>query len=341
MNFDKVIFWCRKEKVGDNKDTYNAFPVDKNKDQSTAITWASEKICTNSNVQNWNDRTYKKVDGVKFEYDNKFDNLVIEDLSKRGNGGRAYKVVINHDNKKFLVDFREDAIMDVIKHTGINAGGKLNGEFSFIKEGSQTNLVRIGSKMYERFLDVQEKNNTETFKMKELIPLHIYKDKKDDLYLYLGKAYFPRYETKNVGDGWYNKKVDRYLQIDKNNIECLHVFYSPSIYKIDDKTYKEAMFDKLKESLNKGYISIDIVKSKTNIISDLGELDITTLTQSKDMLLLSLQQKDIKETIKYNKKREDGYKSSSRFMFMSLEKDKSIIQDCIKFFDGYIVEDLE
>lgn len=120
-----------------------------------------------------------------------FKDVTIQSLSYRGHGGRAYKVVIKHDDKQFLVDFREDGIMDVIKNTGIEAGGHLNGEFTFIKDGSQTKLVRIGSEMHEKFVDTRKVQNTKPLKFSELKPMHFYKKKNGEECLYLGEIYTP------------------------------------------------------------------------------------------------------------------------------------------------------
>lgn len=183
--FERVVFWCKSEP---NEGVYDTFPVELGKDESNAEYWST------ITKRDWVDGRWTNTEvqkGIRFEYENLFKDVTIQSLSYRGNGGRAYKVVIKHDDKQFLVDFREDGIMDVIKNTGIEAGGHLNGDFTFIKDGSQTKLVRIGSEMHERFVKVRKVQNTKPLKLSEMTPMHFYKKKNGDECLYLGEFYTP------------------------------------------------------------------------------------------------------------------------------------------------------
>ena len=79
--------------------------------------------------------------------DNIFTDVKIVTMDFRGNGGRAYKVVING---KYYCDFREDILLDCILNEGIGKGGVLKGSFSWMKYGQHTKLVRVGSKLHKR-----------------------------------------------------------------------------------------------------------------------------------------------------------------------------------------------
>ena len=117
-----------------------AFPVDANnkKRLETAESWADRGNYRNRGK----DKTIKKK-----EYANgPFVDVKIVELEERGNGGRAYKVVVGDD---YYVDFREAEMMWVIKNVGIRPGGIMNGEFAFAVVGSQTKLIPMHSPMWE------------------------------------------------------------------------------------------------------------------------------------------------------------------------------------------------
>lgn len=122
-----------------------------------------------------------------------FKDVTIESLDYRGNGGRAYQVLIQLDeNENFYVlcDLREDALMDVIFKQGINKGGKLNGEYAFIRNGSQTNLVLVGSKAYETAKAItQRKKEARKITNKELKVGYEYSTHNGSKAVYLGSYY--------------------------------------------------------------------------------------------------------------------------------------------------------
>lgn len=206
--FERVVFWC---KQGEGE--LDTFPVELSKDESRAEQWATTKEF-HRETRRYGD----EIKGNRFEYPNKFDNVTIQSLSYRGNGGRAYKVVINIDGKQFLVDFREDGIMDVILNTGIQAGGKLNGEFTFIKQGSQTKLVRIGSELHAEFFKHRKQMNSPVIPMKNLELMHLYEHKNGDRYLYVSDVYVPK--TKYEKTYWGSRKLEPLVQVEAKPKKC-------------------------------------------------------------------------------------------------------------------------
>jgi hypothetical protein len=76
------------------------------------------------------------------------------DLEYRGNGGRAYKVVLPCG---YYVDLREDILLELARSVGISEGGILNGEYIWIRMPGGMKLVRIGSSYYENIIKMVKK----------------------------------------------------------------------------------------------------------------------------------------------------------------------------------------
>jgi hypothetical protein len=181
LAFDKVIMYCR---PADEDGVRHTFPVDANTKQDSARLWASK-------TTSWHGSP--KVDPYIVELDNKgFDSVTIVDLDYRGNGGRAYQVVMKHGKDKFQFDLREATLVDVIENAGIQAGGKLNGTFCFVKDGAQTNIVREGSAAHKKAVSEQEKRqNNKVIKKSDLIVGHQYENVLKETAVFLGNFYVP------------------------------------------------------------------------------------------------------------------------------------------------------
>lgn len=107
-------------------------------------------------------------------------------LEHRGQGGRAYKVIL--PNSAHYVDFREDVLVDTILNTGISPGGLLNGDFVFARVGSEMKLVRVGSKLHAKLIADTEARKAPVITVVGLIPGHAYKTKGGLICVYLGQA---------------------------------------------------------------------------------------------------------------------------------------------------------
>ena len=153
-----------------------AFPVLDGSPSETAKYWAGEG--------------YKE-----YRYQNTFDDVRILDLDRRSQGGRAYKIIIKvEDGHEFICDLREDTLLDVIKNKGIHAGGKLNGNFSWIQNGSQCTLVRIGSDIWN---EAQQQNVAKAAKKIPNASLefgHLYMTAGGDLAIFIAKVYQKTYQ---------------------------------------------------------------------------------------------------------------------------------------------------
>jgi len=190
------------------------WPVETGKDLDKAIQWAGgEKVAKQVVVDN-----------------DPIDNIKVIGLDIRGNGGRAYKVVVDD---LYYVDMREDVILDVMFETGIQPGGKLNGTFIWVKYGAQLKLVRVGSELHKEF--VIENERYESFveiKPKDVEVGGLYEMKSGKIYLYLGKMnYYSYYQNTKYG-GYFSKDEYTNKHIVK---EKSHVFLEMVSYEKPEK----------------------------------------------------------------------------------------------------------
>ena len=117
----------------------------------------------------------------------------IVSLDKRGNGGRAWKVLIDGE---YYVDLREDVMLDAIRRGKGGSGNMLKGPFVWCVIGTQMKLVRIGSKLYDAVVAAGRRKAAPTVKKSELEVGGIYEDKKGRHSVFLGLI-----DTEEVEDG--------------------------------------------------------------------------------------------------------------------------------------------
>jgi len=185
---EKMTFYCRPK---NDQGIYHAFPVDSKGSHEVAKSWAT------NGGKSWGGSgwVYKTKDGsdvISFEFENKgFDHVTITELDYRGNGGRAYQAILEHEGNKFRIDLREKTLMDVILLKGIEAGGKLNGTFCFVKEAAQTNIILEGTKEHAAAVAEREKRETFTKKIsnKDLKPGYAYETVTGKSSIFLGFVY--------------------------------------------------------------------------------------------------------------------------------------------------------
>jgi hypothetical protein len=239
--FDKVTFYCRKE---DANGVRHMFPVDSEaKSHDTAKSWANE------GRRRWDSEkreyVYEGLNESKvFEYENKgFDHVTIIDLYHRGNGGRAYQIILEVDGNKFRMDLREDTLLEVIEQTGIQAGGRLNGTFCFAKEVSQTNLILEGTKRHKELVEYASKKKefSKPLKRSELKVGHKYSTVSGDTEIFLGFVYTaevknPDRYSSTVAGIQVGDKPYKAMLFCRNNEEILDYLRTGEIkYKVEQK----------------------------------------------------------------------------------------------------------
>ncbi len=140
------------------------------------------------------------------------DNVPVKDvrvfsLEHRGQGGRAYKVIIG----KYYVDLREDVLMDTMLQVGIQAGGLLLGEYVWAKMGSQMKLVRVGSELHRLLLEFQSKKDIKPIGKTDLEVGGVYQTRKKQRAIFVGCVNTVGFALKSR-DGFYEKKANCHLR---------------------------------------------------------------------------------------------------------------------------------
>lgn len=114
------------------------------------------------------------------------DNNPIKDIRlfsiKRYGSSTQIKVVINN----YLVDLKDDVLLDALIKEGCKVGGVLPGEYVWAKIGSSTRLVRIDSEIYNLILDYNNKKNMPLIPKKKLEAGGVYKNKRGDVFVFVG-----------------------------------------------------------------------------------------------------------------------------------------------------------
>ncbi len=173
-----------------------AFPVDSKdpKGKETAIRWAE--------AGHYDYKTKQQITNPHQEEE--FDNspitgIKVLSLEERGQGGRAYKVVIND---KFYVDMREDVMMDAMLKSGISPGGILNGTFVWAKVGSHTKIVRVGSELHKMVVEFDSKKDMRPIGKRALEFGGLYQDRKKNMAVFLGYVNTTVYRSNETRPAW-------------------------------------------------------------------------------------------------------------------------------------------
>ena len=123
------------------------------------------------------------------DFPNLFDKLRVISLEERGEGGRAYKVLLDN---LYLIDLREDVLMELMLHKGIQVGGYVEAAFRFALNGSQFKLYWEESTEYKH---VQAQEIIEAAKVvvgkvaaKDLVYGQTYKDHNNNVLVFLGRV---------------------------------------------------------------------------------------------------------------------------------------------------------
>lgn len=212
------------------------------KTQKTAADWAG---CAQ---WHWDPVTGKRVDVSKPYTVVEADNLPVKSvriigLSIRGNGGRAYQALVD---EKYLVDLREDVLLDTMLHVGIDVNGVLKGQYIFAQVNSEMKIIRVNSKLHDLMTESTKISDAKA--ITNFIPGHIYESKTKKA-LYLGELWHVDYEeTQAYGRYAYTCDI---VQLPPT--KC-HVFIEMRV------SSENTMQDILNKNLKYFHITVDIVK---------------------------------------------------------------------------------
>lgn len=120
-------------------------------------------------AERWGGSSAIKLEGLE----NNFDGIKILGLDVRGNGGRAYRVLLKVNHYNVIVDLREDILLKIINEVGILPKGFVNGQFSFYTNSSQIQLgfVNTEEDLEQYKSDVELVDNLQNKQLKNTIKL--------------------------------------------------------------------------------------------------------------------------------------------------------------------------
>ncbi len=133
-------------------------------------------------------------------------NLRLVGLEYRSEGGRAWKVIFGQD---WLVDLREDVLLESLRTVGSKPGGFVEGQFVWAVVGSQTKLVRYESTLYTALLEAGERKQAKAIGSRELVVGGVYRQVNGDRKVYLGQ-----FETRWISD--INHEQRRYDRVSRD-----------------------------------------------------------------------------------------------------------------------------
>jgi hypothetical protein len=273
---ENMIFVCRIDKYAED-DIMDAFPVKKGNEKTLkrALDWAKR----------WNTCKSKQFE---FPNDN-FENLTITGLEERGEGGRAYKVVLELDNNKFRFDLRENILMDIIEHQGIGKGGLLKGPFKFVLVGSQMKLMYVDGDEYKEATERDERTG-KRIQDSELVIGGVYQSLNGSTSIYFGKGYKLQYEQDNRNIKNYSDicKIKNIKKSSKKMIWCKPWCSS------------ELNFDEFKKHFLEDFKEKNLTDTK--FVMSSSQSNIKCLGKIENVSLSSIREQQFKRILNFNKK---------------------------------------
>jgi hypothetical protein len=253
-----------------------AFPVDSadSKTMTRAIEWATS--------DGWDYQTNKrkvKKHSIE-EVENKpLNNVKVLSLEHRGQGGRAYKALINN----YYVDLREDVLMDTLLKAGVDSGGLLKGEYVWAKMGSQMKLVRVGSELHRLIAEFDSKKDIKPVGKGDLEVGGVYRDRKKNKAIFVGYVNTVVYKTDNPIP-YYQRQDKADFKYKQTNVKKAMLFYEIRDFDSMDKNLKEM---KKKESdyaykIKKSHTyieKVDQVKIPDGIVAHLRDKSLKEIKQ--------------------------------------------------------------
>lgn len=262
----------------------------------------SQKVTPAFPVESGDEKALKKAiewasDGKKSHIIKEIDNKDITDIKvisveTRGNGGRAYKAIVDG----FYVDLREDVMMDTLLQLGIKPGGVLNGTFVWAKIGPHMKIVRVGSELHRLIKEYEKSQTIKPIAKNELEVGGIYENRKKNRFIFLGYINTVRFSYQKPEGGYYLSHNQQKDNVDFNftqtPIKKGFLFKEIYSYEAVEKAAPEAIKDFKSRTDFKYSISfakshslinkIDQIKLPDNIITQLRN---SSLAEIKDKIL--------------------------------------------------------
>lgn len=237
---DKLKVVCRKlhehkARVG-SVSAKAAFFVSANSAKSleTAKAWAEGK---------WKHGWYSTPDKVAtpevLDLDNNpIDKVRLVDLEVRGEGGRAFKVLIRHGEDDLLVDLREDVFLDALFANLVQVDQSnvyINGPFRWVVNSSQMRLALVDSNLYREIVkadDLKRSPKKGKIDPKDLVVGHVYTSEPDHhyphYYIFLGHVRCRGKAALAFVDFWQAKHCDIQKRFD-SELHLVTILKSSSV----------------------------------------------------------------------------------------------------------------
>lgn len=224
---------------------------------------------SNKSIQNWYGELGDTLDIKNLKYDENYclelDNIFsvyLYDLEVRGEGGRAYKVLVTNDAiNYFIVDMREEEFFEVINsevvlhgHV-IGVGGKLEGLYTFY---SKTNGYRLANIEYSKRLK------------KAIVTKGL-----DEKIKYYAKNKGRALTLEDLEDDKYYLGIERSARTQYNLIYTNIVFLNNGRrYRITESNNRFEEGDELARSYHNERLFGSKVKGLMQLVLDYGEINI-------------------------------------------------------------------
>lgn len=265
--FDYVTLYCRNLVKVENvsylnsvpfKEFRHSFPVDLEKDHSTAKTWMESSHYGSD-----------PSDTLVMDVDNKFEDPLLVSIEHRSNGGRAYTVAvyIGEEDLHVLFEIRDKVFEELLFSHSIEKG-VIKGKFRFINDRGAC-LVPLNGLRDKNYRSVHESPPITRVLKKNLVIGKAYltldqlknRSKIENISIYMGTCYI--FKTRDLSNltkskdaiikkrslfltthNWSYKKLGK---LNKDvHYTYTHKPLSPTIYELNNPTSTEKAFTKLK-----------------------------------------------------------------------------------------------
>ena len=192
------------------KPTYFYDPSSKNQEQS-ALDWAQGRVYSHNATPNAKALVRPNIP---------MSNLYLCDINVRMEGGRAYKVY-NADDMTYF-DVREDQMIQAILKYGIQAGGKIGGEWIWALNHTQMKCFLVDSVEYQHALQKHKASISLGNKLTKGFKVgHVYTGKTGQArYIYLGRfnqiMLHDHQTNKTIKAPWISKNKEHFFLIKTN-----------------------------------------------------------------------------------------------------------------------------
>jgi hypothetical protein len=236
---------------------YSSYPVEVGDEKclERAKKWAEYL-----NLHSWDTKAVKHIVQIDTLNNDPLEKLKLISLESRGEGGRAYKVLVND---KYYVDLREDVLMDVMIQVGVEPGGILGGYFIWAKLANQMRLVRVGSELHKMLVDSHNKKDMPKISKSNLEVGGVYKTRQGSCGIFISYVNTVRYEPKDTFDSFSFQEIpDRkqmlFFSCRQDNVEASLAAASNRDFNVSFHLYKTHNFiEKVGQvSITKNYVEL-------------------------------------------------------------------------------------